>query len=142
MAPSILRCSLIVNRSKSLIASSNVKNFRKLLSTKTSTSQISSEGGNKNSSGFDEVKENETLNGLKQLFSDEVKNNGIVPVYKKALLYGEKIAIKDQISEFSFSRIYVGAKKLSILISNLCGKSEMMVFLLSRKVLKLELCKI
>lgn len=59
---------------------------------------------------------------LLQSFSNDEATGGIVPVYKRALLYGSKIAIKDELGEYSYSQLYVGAKKLSIQISNLCGK--------------------
>lgn len=59
---------------------------------------------------------------LRCSFSEDVANGFVVPVYKQALLYGNKIAIKDDFGEFSYAQLYMGAKKLALQISNLCGK--------------------
>ena len=58
---------------------------------------------------------------LEQLLINEVQNKKIVPVFKKALLYGEKIAVKDHSGEYSYIEIYEATKKLAIQISNYCG---------------------
>lgn len=71
---------------------------------------------------FTEEDEAENLQKLKLVFDEEVNQNGIVPVFKRALLYGNKIALKDVHGEYSYSRIYNGAKNLSIQISNLVGE--------------------
>lgn len=49
----------------------------------------------------------------------------VVPVFKKALLYDNKIALKDQHGEFSYGQLFSGAKKLSIQVSNLCGSASL-----------------
>lgn len=66
--------------------------------------------------------EAETLSRIQKVFNDEEKSGEVVPIFKKALLYGHKIAIKDNIGEYSYNRLYIAAKKLSYQISNLCGK--------------------
>lgn len=71
---------------------------------------------------FTETDEADNLQKLKLNFDEEICDNGIVPVFKRALLYGNKIALKDVHGEYSYSRIYNGAKNLSIQISNLVGK--------------------
>lgn len=36
-----------------------------------------------------------------------------IPVFKRALLYGNSIAVKDQIGEYSYHQVLEGAVKLS-----------------------------
>lgn len=69
----------------------------------------------------DEFNEADYVKRLKAKFEDEIRDNGVIPPFKRALLYGSKIAVKDTKGETSFSRLYLGAKKLSIKISNICG---------------------
>lgn len=59
---------------------------------------------------------------LQTLISDEIRQNKVVPIFKKSLLYNHSTAIKDNNGEFSYSQVYMAARKLSIQISNLCGK--------------------
>lgn len=89
---------------------------RQFLSTDAATKSTSIGGG------FDAKDEAAVLDKLRQSFINDEKNGSIVPVYKRALLYGNKTAIKDELGEYSYSQLYIGAKKLSIQISNLCGK--------------------
>lgn len=69
----------------------------------------------------DEFNEADYVKRLKAKFEDEIRDNGVIPPFKRALLYGSKIAVKDTKGETSFARLYLGAKKLSIKISNICG---------------------
>lgn len=69
----------------------------------------------------DEQPEVDQLKKLRATFDDEIKDDGIIPIYKKALLYGSKIAVKDTKGEVSFARLFIAAKKLAIKISNICG---------------------
>lgn len=59
---------------------------------------------------------------LQNLIQNEISTQNVVPIFKQALLYNHKIAIKDMNGEFSYAQIYMAAKKLSIQISNLCGQ--------------------
>lgn len=43
----------------------------------------------------DEPQEADQLKKIRATFDDEIKDHGVVPIYKKALLYGSKITIKD-----------------------------------------------
>lgn len=61
---------------------------------------------------------------LQNLFNDEISQNLIVPVFKKALLYNQKVALKDQNGEFTYSDLFHGSKKLASQISTLCGKNR------------------
>lgn len=54
---------------------------------------------------------------LQNLFDNEVKNGDIVPVFKRALLYGNKIAVKDPTGEYSYRQILEAARKLSTQLS-------------------------
>lgn len=54
---------------------------------------------------------------LQNLFNNEVKNGDIVPVFKRALLYGNKIAVKDSTGEYSYRQILEAARKLSTELS-------------------------
>lgn len=73
---------------------------------------------------FNEKTEQDLLKRLRSTFDDETNDNGIVPAYKRALLYGSKIAVKDVRGEVSFSRLYTAAKRLAIKISNICGSGS------------------
>lgn len=54
---------------------------------------------------------------LQNIFNNEVKNGDIVPVFKRALLYGNKIAVKDPTGEYSYRQILEAARKLSTELS-------------------------
>lgn len=59
---------------------------------------------------------------LTQLFEEETKRCLIVPPFKRALLYGDKSAIRDHTGDYSFIQIYEAVKRLALQISNCCGK--------------------
>lgn len=61
---------------------------------------------------------------LKYAFNEDLKKGQVVPVYKRALLYGDNAAIKDHQGEFSYMQIYQAAKRLSFQLSNLCGSGS------------------
>lgn len=65
--------------------------------------------------------ENEILSKLISNFAEEEKAGDVVPVFKKALLYGHKAALKDEFGEYSYIKLYTAAKKLAFQISNFCG---------------------
>lgn len=73
---------------------------------------------------FDAEDENEILEKIKNIFAEEERSGHVVPVFKKALLHGNKVAIKDQINEYTYHRLYAAAKRLSAQISNLCGSGS------------------
>ena len=64
-----------------------------------------------------ELKEPIGTDKLQHLFDNEVKNGDIVPVFKRALLYGNKIAVKDQTGDYSYRQILEAARKLSTELS-------------------------
>lgn len=64
-----------------------------------------------------ELKEPIGVDKLENLFDNEVKHGDIVPVFKRALLYGNKIAVKDNTGEYSYRQILEGARKLSTALS-------------------------
>lgn len=64
-----------------------------------------------------ELKEPIGVDKLQHLFDNEVKNGDIVPVFKRALLYGNKIAVKDNTGEYSYRQILDAARKLSTELS-------------------------
>lgn len=64
-----------------------------------------------------ELKEPIGVDRLQKLFDSEVKNGDIVPVFKRALLYGNKIAIKDTSGDYSYRQIFEAARKLSTKLS-------------------------
>lgn len=68
---------------------------------------------------------------LKYAFDEDINNGLVVPVYKRALLYADSLAIKDHQAEFSYMQLYQAAKRLSFQLSNLCGSgsSSRIVFL-------------
>lgn len=61
---------------------------------------------------------------LKYAFDEDLRSGLVVPVYKRALLHGENLAIKDDQGEFSYMELYRAAKRLSIQLSNLLGSGS------------------
>lgn len=61
---------------------------------------------------------------LAGLFEEEVQKNLVVPPFKKALLHGQKSAIRDQTGDYSFIQLYEAVKRLAIQISNICGSAS------------------
>lgn len=66
--------------------------------------------------------EQEIVGRLKRQLDDQSNRLGTVPVFQRALQYGNSVAIKDQNGEFSYARLYMGAKRLAADISSICGK--------------------
>uniref|UniRef100_A0A182MCY5 AMP-dependent synthetase/ligase domain-containing protein n=1 Tax=Anopheles culicifacies TaxID=139723 RepID=A0A182MCY5_9DIPT len=64
------------------------------------------------------------LRRLTKLYEQEVARELIVPPFKRALLYGEKAAIRDQIGDFSFIQLYEAVKRLAAQISKCCGSAS------------------
>lgn len=64
-------------------------------------------------------------NTIKRWNSQNPASVSITPVYKTALTYGNKIAIKDEFGEYSYQQIYSGAAKISFEISKICGTSKL-----------------
>lgn len=64
-----------------------------------------------------ELKEPIGTDKLQHLFNNEVKNGDIVPVFKRALLYGNKTAVKDSTGNYSYRQILEAARKLSVELS-------------------------
>lgn len=93
-------------------------NGRMFMATDAATKKSTGRGVAK----FDSKDENEILEKLKFSFDSDGIAGNIVPVYKRALLYGRNVAIKDEMGEYSYIQLYMGAKKLATEISNLCGK--------------------
>lgn len=61
---------------------------------------------------------------LTSLFEEETKRSLIVPPFKRALLHGEKSAIRDHTGDYSFIQIYEAVKRLALQISNCCGSAS------------------
>lgn len=59
---------------------------------------------------------------LQQLYDADVKGGGVVPAFKRSLLYGNKIAVKDEIGEYTYNQLFNGSNKLAAQLSNLCGE--------------------
>lgn len=73
---------------------------------------------------------------LQRSFDADAAAGKVVPVFKKALLYGTRPAIKDDTGTYSYVQLYMAAKTLSFQVSNVCGESGLFFSLFSR-VLKL-----
>lgn len=67
------------------------------------------------------MEEQDGFKSLKTLFDVVAEKDGVTPVYQRALLYGHKTAIKDDVGKYSYARLYSGSKKLSEKISEHCG---------------------
>lgn len=59
---------------------------------------------------------------LQELFDADVKGGGVVPAFKRSLLYRNKIGIKDENGEYTFSQLFNGSKKLATELSSVCGE--------------------
>jgi hypothetical protein len=59
---------------------------------------------------------------VQQLINADIRCNNPVPVFKRALLNGQKTAIKDINGEKTYSELVSGSFKLSKQISDVCGK--------------------
>lgn len=53
------------------------------------------------------------IDKLRNQFDNEVNGGDVVPLYKRALLYGDKIAIEDYNGKYSYRQILNAAHKLS-----------------------------
>lgn len=129
MSSALLRFSLGISAARNsargvyLLAEHQCFNTEKSISDrKYSTSYKTRD--DKNIKKFDSDEEAEIIQKLRNTFAEEEKYGGVVPIFKKALLYGNKIAIKDQVGEYSYVRLYNGAKKLCEQISNLVGSAS------------------
>lgn len=56
-----------------------------------------------------------------QIINADLKNNLVVPVFKKALAYGQKVALKDGNGEFTYNNLAYGALRLSRLLAETSG---------------------
>lgn len=59
---------------------------------------------------------------IQQLINADIKDKNPVPVFKKALLNSNKIAVKDLNGEKLYSDLVLGSFKLSKQISEVCGE--------------------
>jgi hypothetical protein len=67
--------------------------------------------------------ENTQESKIQQLINLDVQNGNPVPVYKKALQYGQKVAVKELINgEKTYSDILVASNNLSKQINDVCGE--------------------
>ncbi|CAD7013045.1 acyl-CoA synthetase family member 3, mitochondrial [Ceratitis capitata] len=65
-----------------------------------------------------------TFNELKKLrvhFKNEERNGDVVPIFKEALFHHNQVAIQNSVTEYTYQQLYLGSKRLSIQISNICG---------------------
>lgn len=90
----------------------------KCLSTDAATKN---QGSQQSQQQFDAKDEQEIVQKLKHTFEQDIISGSVVPVFKKALLYGNKVAIKDEFAEYSYAQLYAGAKKLANQLNSLCG---------------------
>lgn len=60
-----------------------------------------------------ELKEPIDVDKLQKHFDNDIKNGDCVPIFKRALLHGNKTAIKDNTGEYSYRQILDGARKLA-----------------------------
>uniref|UniRef100_A0A182QV14 AMP-dependent synthetase/ligase domain-containing protein n=1 Tax=Anopheles farauti TaxID=69004 RepID=A0A182QV14_9DIPT len=66
----------------------------------------------------------ELLRRLTKIYEQEEERALIVPPFKRALLYGEKSAVRDQAGDFSFIQLYEAVKRLAAQISKCCGSAS------------------
>lgn len=89
-------------------------------------SKVEEVSGASSSSGGERTltpeEEQEIVGRLKRQLDDQSSRLGTVPVFQRALQYGNSVAIKDQNGEFSYARLYLGAKRLAADITSICGE--------------------
>lgn len=59
---------------------------------------------------------------IQQIINADTRDANPVPVFKRALIHGKKVALKDQHGEFTYLDLVAGSKKLSTQISDICGE--------------------
>lgn len=69
-----------------------------------------------------EAKQQSRIHELIQEFYRDEAVGGVVPTFKKALIYADKIAIEDELGEHSYAKLYGASKTLSIKLSAICGE--------------------
>lgn len=82
----------------------------------------STAAGKKVATGDSRTIDTGLIERLRQQLDGEVQTGHVVPVFKKALYHADRIAIKDEIGEYTYHQIYSGAKHLAEEISQICGK--------------------
>lgn len=58
---------------------------------------------------------------LAERFESQTKRGDVVPAFKRALLYGNKTAIKDESGEFTYAQLFCASQILAKQLSQLCG---------------------
>lgn len=87
-----------------------------------------------------ELKEPIGTDRLRKCFDNEIRNGECVPVFKRALLHGNRIAVKDNTGEYSYRQILDGARKLATQLSAYnSGKCACVSALVSTNVYRLFL---
>uniref|UniRef100_A0A1I8PKC3 AMP-dependent synthetase/ligase domain-containing protein n=2 Tax=Stomoxys calcitrans TaxID=35570 RepID=A0A1I8PKC3_STOCA len=79
----------------------------------------------------------EFISKLRECYRFEEHKQIVVPIFKKALLFGHHTAVKEANGQYSYLQLYVNSKRLSRQISNLCasGSSSTVGLLFSNDVL-------
>lgn len=113
--------SAVVPRCLSTISSSRLYHRTAIFANKSKVDEIS--GSNQDSGkSLTPEEEQEIVGRLRRQLDDQAVKLGTVPVFKRALQYGNSVAIKDQNGEFSYARLYMGAKRLAADITSICGR--------------------
>lgn len=58
---------------------------------------------------------------ISDAFEKEEKDGFVVPIFKKALLFGNNIGIKDHYKSYTFIQLFASSQKLASQLSNICG---------------------
>lgn len=62
---------------------------------------------------------------LETLFDEEIKRGGVVPVFKRSLLYANHIAVEDSTGEYTYRQILDASKKLAAeILANTSGNNS------------------
>ncbi|BFF95880.1 malonate--CoA ligase ACSF3 mitochondrial [Drosophila madeirensis] len=70
---------------------------------------------------LDLVYKDDYVEKLRNSFYSEERCNVLLPTYKKAMLFPDDLAVRDNVGEYTYFQLYMAAKRLSIQISNICG---------------------
>lgn len=93
-----------------------------MLANKSKVEEVS--GTSNGGKTFTPEEEQEIMGRLRRQLDEQASTLGTVPVFQRALQYGNNVAIKDQNGEFSYARLYMGAKRLAADISSICGECD------------------
>lgn len=118
------KAQLLAKRFLSIVGRNNVNSCRNYSADAAAAATNTVQNRGNTNKGKDDVVQKK----LKASFDKEISKGAVIPTFKRALLYGNKIAIRDESGEYSYNQIYIGSKKLAKQLSDICGNKIIMCF--------------